>query len=67
MGHFTGLKNSFHLLFFSNLFKKYSLLSAYMENTLNGEKSIKIEHISVYTGTTLKIFGTSLSILDRFD
>jgi hypothetical protein len=27
--------------------------SAYMENTLNGEKSIKIQHISVNNGTKI--------------
>jgi hypothetical protein len=33
-------KNNLHILFFIYLY-------AYMENTLNGEKSIKIAHISV--------------------
>jgi hypothetical protein len=32
------------------------MLSAFTENTLNGEKSIKIEHISVSNGSTLKNF-----------
>jgi len=40
----------FQISFFKNI------LSAYMENPLNGEKSIKIEHISVNNGTTLKKF-----------
>jgi hypothetical protein len=38
-------KNNLQILFFSNLEK--NLLTAYMENTLNGEKSVKINHISV--------------------
>jgi hypothetical protein len=42
-------KNNFQILFFSNLEKNE--LSAYMENTLNYEKSVKIKHISVNNRT----------------
>ena len=38
------------------------MLSAYMENTRNGEKSIKIKHMSVNNRTTLKNFISSFSI-----
>jgi hypothetical protein len=38
-----------------------------MENTINGQKSIQIEHISVSDRTLFKNFRCSLSILDRFD
>jgi hypothetical protein len=43
-------KNNLQILFFRNLEK--NLLSAYMEKTLNGEKSIEIKHISVNLQTT---------------
>jgi hypothetical protein len=43
-------KNNLQILFFRNLEKK--LLSAYMDNTLNGEKSDEIKHISVNFRTT---------------
>ncbi len=44
-------KNNLQLFFFKNLLKK-KILSAYMEITLNGEKCIKIEHISVNMRST---------------
>ncbi len=43
------IKIHVQILFFSNIEK--NLLSAYMENTLNGEKSVKIKHISVNNRT----------------
>ncbi len=39
---------NFYFLYFF-----FKLLAAYMENTANGEKRIKIEHISFNNGTTL--------------
>jgi hypothetical protein len=50
MGHYNcPRKNNFQILFFCKLEK--NLLSAYMENTLNREKSVKIKHISVKNRT----------------
>jgi hypothetical protein len=37
-------------------FNSKKLLSAYTENTLNGEKSIKRDHLSVNNGTTWNFF-----------
>jgi len=48
-------KNDWQILFFRNLEKK-KLLSAYMENMLNGEKSIDIKQISVNYHTTWENF-----------
>jgi hypothetical protein len=45
-------KNNLEILFFRNLEK--NLLSAYMENTLNGKKSNEIKHISVNFGKKRK-------------
>jgi hypothetical protein len=42
-------KNKLQILFFNNLEK--NLLSAYMENTPDGEKSVKIKHILVNNRT----------------
>ncbi len=47
-------KNHLQILFFSSLEK--NVLSAYMENTLYGEKSVKTEHISVNNRTPWKTF-----------
>ncbi len=44
------LKNNLQILFFIYPFKKF--LPAYMENMLNGEKSIKIMRISVNNKST---------------
>ncbi len=45
---YTGLERTiYNFFFFRN--RKNNLLSLGMENTLNGEKSIKIKHISVNT------------------
>jgi hypothetical protein len=46
---YSPSKNNVQVLFFNNLEK--NLLSAYMENSLNGEKSDKIKHISVNNWT----------------
>jgi hypothetical protein len=45
---YTGpRKNNLQILFFSKIEK--NLLSAYMENTLNGKKSVEMKYISVNT------------------
>ncbi len=46
----TGLERTTSKYYFSVILKK-NLLSAYMENKLNGENSVKIKHISVNNGT----------------
>jgi hypothetical protein len=50
----THLGRTAFIFYFSVIFLKNSL-STYMGNTLNGEKSIKIEHILVNYGTKLKV------------
>jgi hypothetical protein len=48
----------------------YTALSACIENTLKGDKSIKILHISVNNTVgqhEKKNLRSSLSVLDRFD
>ncbi len=54
-------KNNLQILFF-----RYKFLSAYLENTQNGEKSIKILHILENNRIAWKKFRSSLSILDKF-
>ncbi len=59
---YTGLERLISNFKFSVNFKK--LLYAYMENTINDEKSIKIEHDSVKMDQFEKKFRSSLYILD---
>ncbi len=62
MGHYNcPRKNNLQILFFCKLEK--NLLSTYMENTPNGEKSVKIKHISVKNRTPWYFFWSSLPIL----
>ncbi len=61
MGHcILAKKNNLQVFFFRNVLK--NLLSAYIENTLNGEKSIEI---SVNYETTLKKTLDPILPLDR--
>jgi hypothetical protein len=58
-------KNNLQILFFRNLEKKISSLC--MENTLNGEKVIKLNISRLIIEQHEKNFRSSLSTLDRSD
>ncbi len=58
-------KNNLQILFFNNLEK--NLLSAYMENLLNGKKVIKLSISRLIIEHHEKHFRSSLPTLDRID
>jgi hypothetical protein len=48
---YTGLERTTWTYYFSVILEKKNLLSAYMENTQNGEKIFQVKHISVNNRT----------------
>ncbi len=58
-------KDNLQIKFFRNLYK--NLLSAFIENTPKGEKSIEKKHTSVNNQQYEKFVRSSLPTLDRFD